>query len=182
MFETLGSQINLMGVFAVWSRDMRWRPLSVRPAAGCSSASPWQSGPRRRRFWRLRRRFRRRRHQRLRSPSRFAHCPRERHLRRRRRQQLCRSGELAELAGRHGTDFGRSWPAAMRHGREANWLPSTMNASQFFFMRLLKDKLPCDVATTWTFSHWCRSDGLHALPAAGSTAWDLPLSRTRKPQ
>ena len=34
-----------------------------------------------------------------------------------------------------------------------------------FFMRLLKDKLPCDVAT-----------------AAGSTAWDLPLSRTRKPQ
>ena len=65
---------------------------------------------------------------------------------------------------------------------KANWLPSTMNASQFFFMRLLKDKLPCDVATTWTFSHWCQSDGLHALPAAGSTAWDLPLSRTRKPQ
>ena len=65
---------------------------------------------------------------------------------------------------------------------KANWLPSTKNASQFFFMRLLKDKLPCDVATTWTFSHWCQSDGLHALPAAGSTAWDLPLSRTRKPQ
>ena len=51
-----------------------------------------------------------------------------------------------------------------------------------FFMRLLKDKLPCDVATTWTCSHWYQSDGLHALPAAGSTAWDLPLSRTRKPQ
>ena len=65
---------------------------------------------------------------------------------------------------------------------KANWLPSTKNACQFFCMRLLKDKLPCDVATTWTFSHWCQSDGLPALVAPGSTAWDLPLNRTRKHQ
>ena len=102
-FEILGSQISLMDVFAVWSRGMRWRPLPVRPAAGCSSASPWQSRPHRRRFWCLHRRFPRRRHQGLRSPNRFAQSPRERHLRRRRRQQLCRSGELADLAGRSGT-------------------------------------------------------------------------------
>ena len=31
---------------------------------------------------------------------------------------------------------------------KANWLPSTKNASQLFFMRLLKDRLPCDVAAT----------------------------------
>ena len=90
-------------------------------------------------------------------------------------RRLCMRGEIRFGLRLERTGILQSWV-------KANWLPSTRNASQFFFMRLLKDKLPCDVATTWTFFHWCQSDGLHALPAAGSTAWDLPLSRTRKPQ
>ena len=44
-------------------------------------------------------------------------------------------------------------------------------------MRLLKDTMPCDVATTWGLS-WFKSDGSPALPAAGSTAWELSCTRT----
>ena len=71
------------------------------------------------------------------------------------------------------TESLQSWVAA-------NWLPSTKDVSQIVSLRLLKDTLPCDVATTWNLS-WYQSDGNHALPAAGSTTWDLPLNRTTKP-
>ena len=61
------------------------------------------------------------------------------------------------------------------------WLPSTKNVAQVLTMRLLKDTMPCDVATTWGLS-WFQSNGRVYMPAPGSTTWELSRTRTMKPQ
>ena len=44
-------------------------------------------------------------------------------------------------------------------------------------MRLLKDTMSCDVATTWGLS-WFQSNGRVDMPAPGSTTWELSRTRT----
>ena len=89
-------------------------------------------------------------------------------------RQLWMKGELVLNMKVHSASSLRTW---VLH----KWLPSTKNVAQVLTMRLLKDTMPCDVATTWGLS-WFQSNGRVDMPAPGSTTWELSRTRTMKPQ
>ena len=89
-------------------------------------------------------------------------------------RQLWMKGDLVLTMKAHSASSLRTW---VLH----KWLPSTKNVAQVLTMRLLKDTMPCDVATTWGLS-WFQSSGRVDMPAPGSTTWELSRTRTMKPQ